>query len=188
MSANSIIHASIAVHVFVLTCIVCVSSQIGACLRRFLWSTVVPCPLRLALLQRNDAIRLKEEYYGFLDRISIILFFFSSTLLLVDHFRQDAPEQYSLTPPYMACVQVFLCWLLYVYTALALRENVLKVRLVACRVTEPTLHSSRLMHLRRVWQTSSFLSSLIKIAYNCTHLIHSLVQEGWLGVNVNCLF
>lgn len=90
----------------------------------------MPCPLRLALLQRNDAIRLKEEYYGFLDRISIILFFFSSTLLLVDHFRQDAPEQYSLTPPYMACVQVFLCWLLYVYTALALRENVLKVRLV----------------------------------------------------------
>lgn len=78
-------------------------------------------------MQRNEAIRLKEEYHAFRDRIGLLLFAFSSALLIVDLLRPHE-ENFSLTPPYMTCVQLFLCWLLYAYTALALRENVLKVR------------------------------------------------------------
>lgn len=85
-------------------------------------------------MQRNEAIRLKEEYYSFLDKISIMLFCFSSALLLVDYLRPHSSDQFSFTPPYMGCVQLFLCWLLYVYTALALRENVLKVGLPRLKV------------------------------------------------------
>lgn len=78
-------------------------------------------------LQRNEAIRLKEEYHVFRDRIGWMLFITSSSLLVADYLRPHE-EGLSLTPPYMVCIQVFLCWLLYVYTALALRENVLKAR------------------------------------------------------------
>lgn len=78
------------------------------------------------VLQRNEAIRLKEEYHAFRDRLGLMLFVFSASLLIADQLRPST-EYYSLTPPYMICVQLFLCWLLYVYTALALRENVLKV-------------------------------------------------------------
>ena len=77
-------------------------------------------------LQRSEAIRLKEEYHAFRDRCGLLLFVFSSALLIADQLRPDE-ENFSFTPPYMVCVQVFLCWLLYVYTGLALRENVLKV-------------------------------------------------------------
>ena len=38
-----------------------------------------------------------------------------------------AGKPFTLTPPVMVGVQLFLCWLLYLYTAMALRENVLKV-------------------------------------------------------------
>lgn len=81
---------------------------------------------RCITVQRNEAIRLKEEYHAFRDRIGLLLFAFSSALLIADQLRPHE-ERFSFTPPYMVCVQVFLCWLLYVYTALALRENVLKV-------------------------------------------------------------
>ena len=47
-------------------------------------------------------------------------------LLRADAVRQ-AGEPFSLTPPFMVGCQAFLAWLLYFYTALALRENVLKV-------------------------------------------------------------
>ena len=59
-----------------------------------------------------------------------MLFAFAS-VLLVGLLRADAKRQagepFSLTPPFMVGVQAFLAWLLYFYTALALRENVLKV-------------------------------------------------------------
>ena len=79
-----------------------------------------------ACLQRNEAIRLKEEYHAFRDRMAFMLFTVSLGLLVADYLRPHS-ERFTLTPPFMVCVQVFLCWLLYVYTALALRENVLKV-------------------------------------------------------------
>ena len=81
-------------------------------------------------LQRNEAIRLKEEYHGFRDRSGVYLFIFAAALLFGlrrADIVQGKGEPYTFTPPFMVGVQLFLCWLLYVYTALALRENVLKV-------------------------------------------------------------
>lgn len=83
------------------------------------------------VVQRKEAIKLKEEYHTFRDRSGVILFALASVLLL-GLLRADAKrkagEPFSLTPPFMVGVQAFLAWLLYFYTALALRENVLKVR------------------------------------------------------------
>ena len=81
--------------------------------------------------QRKAAIGLKEEYHAFRDRSGVILFTFAA-LLLVGLSRADARrkagEPLSLTPPLMVGAQLFLTWLLYFYTAMALRENVLKAR------------------------------------------------------------
>ena len=82
-------------------------------------------------MQRKEAIKLKEEYHTFRDRSGVVLFAFAS-VLLVGLLRADAKRQagepFSLTPPFMVGVQAFLAWRLYFYTALSLRENVLKVR------------------------------------------------------------
>ena len=87
--------------------------------------------LACTVVQRKEAIKLKEEYHTFRDRSGVILFALAS-VLLVGLLRADAKrkagEPFSLTPPFMVGVQAFLAWLLYFYTALALRENVLKVR------------------------------------------------------------
>ncbi|KAK9906837.1 hypothetical protein WJX75_008890 [Coccomyxa subellipsoidea] len=84
----------------------------------------------LVTLQRKEAIKLKEEYHAFRDRCGVILFSFALVLLvglLRADAKREAGEPFSLTPPFMVGVQGFLAWLLYFYTAMALRENVLKV-------------------------------------------------------------
>jgi hypothetical protein len=81
-------------------------------------------------VQRKEAHGLKEEYHAFRDKGAVLLCFLATTLL-IGLYRADIvagrPNQYSLTPPFMVGVQLFLGWLLYFYTAMALRENVLKV-------------------------------------------------------------
>lgn len=62
--------------------------------------------------------------------MGVIMFVTGAALSLGLHnaqLRSQAHEAFSLTPPFMVGVQIFLCWMLYLYTALALRENVLKV-------------------------------------------------------------
>ena len=54
-----------------------------------------------------------------------------STGLAYSQSRAEKSARFTLTPPFMVGVQVYLCWVLYSYTAMALRENVLKV---SCRV------------------------------------------------------
>ena len=81
--------------------------------------------------QRKAAIGLKEEYHAFRDRSGVILFSFAAVLLVGlsrADARRKAGEPLSLTPPLMVGAQCFLTWLLYFYTAMALRENVLKAR------------------------------------------------------------
>ncbi|KAK9798540.1 hypothetical protein WJX73_001107 [Symbiochloris irregularis] len=98
----------------------------------------LPALLRLLLgsrisvvtTRRNEAIKLKEEYHSFRDRGGVYLFILAALLLFGlrrADMVQGRPGAYTLTPPFMVGVQLFLCWLLYMYTALALRENVLKV-------------------------------------------------------------
>ena len=73
---------------------------------------------------------MKEEYHAFRDKMGVIMFVTGAALSLGLHnaqLRSQAHEAFSLTPPFMVGVQIFLCWMLYLYTALALRENVLKV-------------------------------------------------------------
>ena len=85
----------------------------------------------LWLLQRNEGIRLKEEYHAFRDKMGVLMFVIGASLSLGLHNaqkRSQAHEAFSLTPPFMVGVQMFLCWMLYLYTAFALRENVLKVK------------------------------------------------------------
>ena len=99
--------------------------------RRLLYDAITERVLAPTAVQRKEAIKLKEEYHTFRDRSGVILFALAS-VLLVGLLRADAKrkagEPFSLTPPFMVGVQAFLAWLLYFYTALALRENVLKVR------------------------------------------------------------
>lgn len=83
------------------------------------------------LVQRNESIRLKEEYHAFRDRSAMCLVCFAAALITgleLSLSRMATGASLSLTPPMMVVVQLFLSWLLYWYTAMALRENVLKVR------------------------------------------------------------
>ena len=85
-------------------------------------------------LQRNQSIALKEEYHAFRDRVAMLLVVLAgllSTGLAYSQSRAEKSARFTLTPPFMVGVQVYLCWVLYSYTAMALRENVLKV---SCRV------------------------------------------------------
>ena len=88
------------------------------------------CSSSSCVMQRNEAIKLKEEYHSFRDRGGVYLFILAAALLFGlrrGDLVQGRGEAYTFTPPFMVGVQLFLCWLLYCYTALALRENVLKV-------------------------------------------------------------
>ena len=114
-------------------------------------------------MQRKEAIKLKEEYHTFRDRSGVVLFAFAS-VLLVGLLRADAKRQagepFSLTPPFMVGVQAFLAWLLYFYTALALRENVLKVRHPSCQNTEAILDERGAAGITAVFGTAPRGSSL----------------------------
>ena len=65
----------------------------------------------------------------------MLLFAFAGGLLFALHRAgslRERGEAYTLSPPVMVGVQLFLCWLLYFYAAMALRENVLKVGYRRC--------------------------------------------------------
>ena len=79
---------------------------------------------------RKAAAALKEEYHAFRDRGGVVLTASSLALLTGLHRAnrlEAASECLTLTPPLMVGVQALLAWLLYFYTALALREHVLVV-------------------------------------------------------------
>ena len=90
-----------------------------------------PSDTSVSALQRNQSIALKEEYHAFRDRVAMLLVVLAgllSTGLAYSQSRAEKSARFTLTPPFMVGVQVYLCWVLYSYTAMALRENVLKVR------------------------------------------------------------
>ena len=143
-----------------------------------------PCPA-----QRKAAIGLKEEYHAFRDRSGVILFSFAAVLLVGlsrADARRKAGEPFSLTPPLMVGAQCFLTWLLYFYTAMALRENVLKARstrfhpLPLCfgyerRSASPGARACS----RRVQLAFFFLCPSVLATYaGHPHLAHAVTQTG----------
>ena len=88
-------------------------------------------PSTQVVVHRKDQTnKLKDEYRDFRSNCAIIMFVFAA-LLQIGVFRSEklrkANEELSLLPLVMVGVQFFLCWLLFFYTATALRESVLKV-------------------------------------------------------------
>ncbi|KAL4449473.1 hypothetical protein ABPG77_007117 [Micractinium sp. CCAP 211/92] len=80
--------------------------------------------------RKDQSIKLKEEYHHFRNRSAYIMTAFASLLLVGlvrAKARSEAHEQFTLTPVLIVGCQFFLCWLLYFYTASAMRESVLKV-------------------------------------------------------------
>ena len=74
-----------------------------------------------------------------------------STGLAYSQSRAEKSARFTLTPPVMVGVQGYLCWVLYSYTAMALRENVLKV---SCRVHVAGCSMSMWGHCARCRPTS----------------------------------
>ena len=75
-------------------------------------------------------MRIKEDYHSFRNRSAYTMFAFSAALylgVLRSRFLSEAAATVTLLPMVMVGVQFFLCWLLFFYTAAALRESVLKV-------------------------------------------------------------
>lgn len=80
--------------------------------------------------RRDESIKIKEEYHAFRNRSAYTMFAFS-VLLYLGVLRSRALAEVNapltLMPVVMVGIQFFLCWLLFFYTASALRESVLKV-------------------------------------------------------------
>ena len=75
-------------------------------------------------------MRIKEEYHAFRTRSAYTMFAFAGILymgVLRSKWLYESSAELSLMPIVMVGVQLFLCWLLFFYTAAALRESVLKV-------------------------------------------------------------
>jgi len=81
------------------------------------------------VVSRPDlGIRLKEEYYAFRDK-TVGIFVAAPTVLLLGlhraHAVQAAEGEATLLPVLGSGIQLYVAWMLYFYTSVALRENVL---------------------------------------------------------------
>ena len=84
----------------------------------------------MVALRRDESIRIKEEYHSFRNRSAYTMLAFAFLLyigVLRSKHLAEANAPFTLLPITMVGVQLFLCWLLFFYTAAALRESVLKV-------------------------------------------------------------
>ncbi len=88
-------------------------------------------PAAQVVVHRKDQTnKLKEEYRSFRSKCAVIMFGFAAILQMGvkrSEVLREANEELTLLPVVMVGVQLFLCWLLFFYTATALRESVLKI-------------------------------------------------------------
>ena len=80
--------------------------------------------------RKDQTNKLKEEYRSFRSKCAVIMFGFAAILQMGvkrSELLREANEELTLLPVVMVGVQLFLCWLLFFYTASALRESVLKI-------------------------------------------------------------
>ncbi|KAI7740883.1 hypothetical protein M8C21_021983, partial [Ambrosia artemisiifolia] len=77
-------------------------------------------PINVRANKQDVQLKVKEEYYSFRDRTAYLFLFFPSLLLVLR--SQIWGGCFPALP-----VQIYQAWLLFLYTALALRENILRV-------------------------------------------------------------
>ncbi len=82
-------------------------------------------------VRQEARLRIKEEYYQFRDRNTLVYVFAPMALLLgyterVHPTALDARQVGYLRAFYPIALQLYWIWMLYFYTALALRENILR--------------------------------------------------------------
>ncbi|KAD4178849.1 hypothetical protein R6Q59_022402 [Mikania micrantha] len=90
------------------------SKSYGRFLRAFLG------PINVHATRKDVQLKVKEEYNNFRDRTAYLFLFFPSLLLLRRSWVWNGC--FPALP-----VQLYQAWLLFLYTGLALRENILKV-------------------------------------------------------------
>lgn len=90
------------------------SKSHGRFLRMFLG------PINVRANRKDIQLKVKEEYNGFRDRTAYLFLLFPSLLLILRSWIWDG------CLPALS-VQIYQAWLLYLYTGLALRENILRV-------------------------------------------------------------
>ncbi|XP_042066025.1 transmembrane protein 120 homolog [Salvia splendens] len=90
------------------------SKSHGRFLRMFLG------PINVRANRKDVQLKVKEEYNNFRDRTSYLFLFFPSLLLVLRSWMWEG------CLPALP-VQLYQAWLLYLYTGLALRENILRV-------------------------------------------------------------
>ncbi|KAE8054998.1 hypothetical protein FH972_011873 [Carpinus fangiana] len=86
----------------------------GGFLRMFLG------PINVRASRKDVQLKVKEEYNSYRDRTALLFLFFPSTLLILRSWIWDG-----CLPAFP--VQLYQAWLLFLYTGLALRENILRV-------------------------------------------------------------
>ncbi|CAI9762544.1 unnamed protein product [Fraxinus pennsylvanica] len=77
-------------------------------------------PINVRANRKDVQLKVKEEYNHFRDRTAYLFLFFPSLLLMLSSWIWDG------CLPALP-VQLYQAWLLYLYTGLALRENILRV-------------------------------------------------------------
>ncbi|GMH09152.1 hypothetical protein Nepgr_010992 [Nepenthes gracilis] len=77
-------------------------------------------PINVRATGKDVQLKVKEEYNRFKDRTAILFLLFPSTLLLLRSWIWNG-----CMPAFP--VQLYQAWLLFLYTGLALRENILRV-------------------------------------------------------------
>ncbi|XP_038970736.1 transmembrane protein 120 homolog isoform X2 [Phoenix dactylifera] len=77
-------------------------------------------PVNVRATRKEVQLKVKEEYNGYRDRTAFLFLLFPCTLLLLRSYIWDGC--FPALP-----VQLYQAWLLFLYTSLALRENVLRV-------------------------------------------------------------
>ncbi|CAA2968086.1 transmembrane 120 homolog [Olea europaea subsp. europaea] len=77
-------------------------------------------PINVRATRKDVQLKVKEEYNKFRDRTSFLFLFFPLLLLMLRSWIWDG------CLPALP-VQLYQAWLLYLYTGLALRENILRV-------------------------------------------------------------
>ncbi|CAN6585702.1 hypothetical protein ACFX13_015354 [Malus domestica] len=89
-------------------------SQGGGFLRMFLG------PINVRSSSKDIQLKVKEEYNAYRDRTALLFLIFPATLLILRSWIWDG-----CLPAFP--VQAYQAWLLFLYTGLALRENILRV-------------------------------------------------------------